>query len=59
MPLAPLPLSLPHPLLSLLYAPFLLLCYFRFRKHVPDKFQFQRQVRLSQINVKVPIRLKF
>ena len=25
----------------------------------PDKFQFQSQVRLSQINVKVPIRLKF
>ena len=24
-----------------------------------DKFQFQSQVRLSQINVKVPIRLKF
>ena len=25
----------------------------------PDKFQFQNQVRLSQINVRVPIRLKF
>ena len=55
----PPPPSLPHPLLPLLCAPFLLLCYLNFVTTTPDKFQFQSQVRLSQFNVIVPIRLNF
>ena len=42
---------------------FVLLFYFfaniSFVTNTPDKFQFENQVRLSEINVRVPIRLKF
>ena len=38
---------------------FRLLCSCKFVTTTPDKFQLHRQVRVSQINVRVPIRLKF
>ena len=52
-------LSLPRPICLF----FALILYFfgivGFVTTTPDKFQFQNQIRLSQINVIVPVRLKF
>ena len=41
------------------FCSFLPTWFCKFRNHDPDKFQFQSQVHLFQINVIVPIRLKF
>ena len=56
---APPPPPFPHPLLPPLFALFLLLWCCNFHNTTLDKFQLHSQVCLSQINVEVPIQLKF
>ena len=53
------PPSLPHPLLSLACANFFFFVFVSFVATTPDIFLFQSRERLSQVNVKDPVRLKF